>query len=38
MTVIVIAGAAALGSIGHTTAVLAAEAGYDVVISDIDRP
>jgi NAD(P)-dependent dehydrogenase (short-subunit alcohol dehydrogenase family) len=38
MTVVVIAGAAALGSIGHTTAVFAAEAGYDVVISDIDRP
>lgn len=36
--VVVVVGAAAMGSIGHAVAVRAARDGYDVVVADIDRP
>jgi NAD(P)-dependent dehydrogenase (short-subunit alcohol dehydrogenase family) len=36
--VVVVAGAAAMGSIGHATALQAARDGNDVVVADIERP
>lgn len=36
--VVVVVGAAAMGSIGHTVAVQAARDGANVVVADIDRP